>query len=222
MKKKKLDIIYEDKEILVVNKPINLLTVSTFREKEKTLFHEVYTYIKQKNKSNKIFVVHRLDRETSGLVLFAKSEELKYKLQENWDKLVIERKYLAITEGKPIKKEDKLEDYLTENSAFNVFVTKNKSIGKLAITKYKVLSENKSFCLMDIEILTGRKNQIRVQLSNINCPILGDKKYGSKLNPIKRLGLHAYKLKLIHPNTKKEMLFETKIPKEFSLMFPQK
>ena len=220
MKKDKLDIIYQDKHILVVNKPHNLLTMSTDNEKEKTLFHKVYLYEKQKHKNNKIFIIHRLDRDTSGLVIFAKSEEVKNKLQNNWDKLVKHRGYIAIVEGSLKKNEDTIKSYLHERKDFTSYSSGDKS-GKLAITKYKKLASNKSFSLVDVEILTGRKNQIRVHMSDIGNPVTGDKKYGSKLNPLKRLGLHAYKLHIIHPVTNKEIVFESKIPKQFLDMFPK-
>ena len=187
---KKLDIVYQDKDIIVVNKDAHLLTIGTEKERDNTLYHKVLMYEKTKRKSNKIFIVHRLDKETSGLVLFAKREEIKDILQNNWDIYAIERKYVAVVEGKLKKKEDTLKNHLMENSIHHVYVSDN---GKLAITKYKVLKESKSYSLLDIVITTGRKNQIRAQLSNIGSPIIGDKKYNAKTNPLRRLGLHANK-----------------------------
>lgn len=213
---KKLDIVYQDKDIIVVNKDAHLLTIGTEKERDNTLYHKVLMYEKTKRKSNKIFIVHRLDKETSGLVLFAKREEIKDILQNNWDIYAIERKYVAVVEGKLKKKEDTLKNHLMENSIHHVYVSDN---GKLAITKYKVLKESKSYSLLDIEITTGRKNQIRAQLSNIGSPIIGDKKYNAKTNPLRRLGLHANKLVIRHPITNEVMTFESKVPSEFMRMF---
>ena len=213
---KKLDIVYQDKDIIVVNKDAHLLTIGTEKERDNTLYHKVLMYEKTKRKSNKIFIVHRLDKETSGLVLFAKREEIKDILQNNWDIYAIERKYVAVVEGKLKKKEDTWKNHLMENSIHHVYVSDN---GKLAITKYKVLKESKSYSLLDIVITTGRKNQIRAQLSNIGSPIIGDKKYNAKTNPLRRLGLHANKLVIRHPITNEVMTFESKVPSEFMRMF---
>ena len=218
-KKDKLNIVYEDKNYIVVDEPSGLLTVSTEKEKENTLFHKVLTYLKQKNKNNKVFIVHRLDKETSGLVLFVKNEKLKNLLQKDWDNLVKLREYIAIVEGKPREKEECLKNYLVEDKTLKVHETKNNKIGKLAITKYKVITSIDKYSLLRIEIKTGRKNQIRVQLSNIGNPIIGDKKYNSKSNPIHRMGLHANKLIIINPITKKEMIFETDVPNDFLRLF---
>lgn len=210
--KKKLDIIYEDKHLLVVNKPYGILTVSTYKENERTMYHMAYSYQKQKHKSNKIFIVHRLDKDTSGVLMFAKDEKTKYLLQDNWDNLVLSRKYMAVVHGK-ISGEGVIKSYLKENSHLKVYSTSDKS-GKLAITKYKVISNKKSSSLVDIEILTGRKNQIRVHFSDINNPIFGDRKYGIKDNS-NRLLLHAYKIVIKNPYTNEVMEFKAKLPKEF-------
>ena len=220
--KKKLNIIYEDKEILVVNKESGLLTVSTEKEKERTLFHEVYTYLKQKNKNNKVFIVHRLDKDTSGIVLFAKNERLKNLFQDNWDSLVKNRGYIAIVEGVLDKKKDTIKSYLKETETLYVYSSLKPQDGKLAITKYNVVKEIKNYSLLDIRILTGRKNQIRVHLNDLSHPIAGDKKYGAKTNPIKRLALHANILEIMHPITKKVLYFETDVPNSFVHMFYNK
>lgn len=214
MRNKKLDIIYEDKAIIVVNKPSHLLTVSTDNEKEKTLFHEVLMYEKRKNKNNKVFIVHRLDKDTSGLVLFAKDEKLKYKLQNNWDNDT-RRGYVAVVHGKT-KDKDILKSYLAETKTLLVYSTPNKNIGKLAITEYEKISSNKKLTLLKIKIKTGRKNQIRVQLNDNGNSIVGDKKYGeNKFDPLRRLCLHANYLSIIHPVTNQRINFEIDIPKEF-------
>jgi RluA family pseudouridine synthase len=218
MKKDKIKIIYEDKYIIVVEKPAKLLTIATNNELEKTMFHKVINYEKQKNKNNKIFIVHRLDKDTSGLLIFAKDEKTKKILQDNWDKTI--RKYIAVVEGKVERKKDIIKNCLTEDKYFMTHVTDEKN-GKIAITEYQRIKVSKSYSLLDINIKTGRKNQIRVHMKEIGHPIIGDKKYKSKTNPLNRLGLHAYYLELKHPITKEIMKFESKIPCDFLSMFPQ-
>jgi len=214
-KKDRLDIIYEDKEIIVVNKPSKLLTISTENEKEKTLFHKVIMYEKKKNKNNKVFIVHRLDKDTSGIVLFAKSEELKRKFQMNWDDLVKTREYVAIVEGKPPKDKGVVRSWLKETKTLLVYSSDKMGDGKEAITHYRKVMGNSKFTMLDIIIDTGRKNQIRVHMKDLGCPIVGDKKYEAKTNPIRRMGLHANKLVIMHPDTKKELTFECDIPGSF-------
>ena len=216
MKKEKLNIVYEDKFIVVVEKPPKLLTIATNNEKERTLFHKVIVYEKAKNKNNKVFIVHRLDKDTSGLILFAKSERVKKLLQDNWNGQV-KRKYLAIVEGKLDKSSGIIKSYLNETKTLKTYSSKKN--GKLAITKYNVLDKNKDYSLLDIEILTGRKNQIRVHMNDIGHPIIGDKKYGAKTNPLGRLGLHAYYLEFNHPITNQKVILECKEPKIFKNLF---
>lgn len=218
---KKLDIIYEDKNYLVVNKPSGLLTVATDKEKENTLYHEVREYIKSKDKHNYIYIVHRLDKDTSGIVLFAKNEKIKKKLQDNWNELVKERRYVAIVEGHLPKEKDRLENYLKETSTNHVYVVNYKTDIK-AITNYEVDSYNNKYSKLNIMIETGKKNQIRSQLANIGNPIVGDKKYSDNYKGIKRLMLHAIRLVFIDPITSKEMVFETSTPKEFNKLMNDK
>lgn len=209
---KKLDIIYEDKEIIVINKPSGILTVSDGKT-DNTLYHEVREYIKKKNKSNKIFIVHRLDKDTSGIVLFAKNEKIKRYLQDNWNEICINRKYLAIVEGTPRVNKSRLENYLKESKTLQVYVTDDKRKGKLAITNYEVVKTSKKYSLLSVSIETGRRNQIRTQLAYIGNPIIGDKKYNAKTNPIHRLGLHALLLEIKIYN--KAYVFEAKMPDVF-------
>jgi len=170
-----IDIIYEDSNYLVVNKPSGMLTISTDKEKNRTLYHMVREYIHSKKSHEKIFIVHRLDRETSGLVLFCKDQKLRDKIQENWESIALKREYAAVVLGTLEKKKDKLISFLKENKANLVYVSKD---GKKAITNYEVIKENRN-SLLKILIETGRKNQIRVQLNEIGHPIIGDKKYGN-------------------------------------------
>ena len=213
MKKDRLDIIYEDKWIIVVNKPSHLLTIGTDNEKEKTLFHKVIMYEKRKNKNNKVFVVHRLDKDTSGLVIFAKNQEVKNKLQNNWEKTG--RGYVAIVNGKT-KDKDTLKSYLMETKTLLVYSTDDERYGKLAITEYEKLQENKKLTLLKIKLKTGRKNQIRVQLNDNGNSIVGDKKYGNiKFDPLRRLCLHANFLEFNHPVTGERKVIDIGTPKEF-------
>lgn len=212
---KKLDIIYQDKSIIVINKEAGLLTVASDTGGYNTLFNKVLIYEKQKHKRNKIFIVHRLDKDTSGVIVFAKSINVKNILQDNWDDYAKTRNYIAIVSGIPKEKEKTITSWLKETSTYLTYSSNRENDGKLAITKYKIIKTNKNNSVLEIKILTGRKNQIRVHLSDIGHPILGDKKYGSEVNPLKRLALHANKLELIHPITKELMIFETKAPNEF-------
>lgn len=214
---KNIDIIYEDKDIIVINKPSGLLTVATEKEKNKTAYHLVMEYLKKKNKNNRIFIIHRLDKDTSGIIMFAKNERAKHLYQDNWNDIVKKRCYYAVIDGKMENKEGTIKSYLKENGNM-VYSVKDRS-GKIAITEYKVLKERKNISLLDINLKTGRKNQIRVHMKENKTPILGDLKYGEKSKLINRLALHAYKLELINPVTKKLLTFEVNMPNEFKVLF---
>lgn len=214
---KNIDIIYEDKDIIVINKPSGLLTVATEKEKNKTAYHLVMEYLKKKNKNNRIFIIHRLDKDTSGIIMFAKNERAKHLYQDNWNDIVKKRCYYAVIAGKMESKEGTIKSYLKENGNM-VYSVKDRS-GKLAITEYKVLKERKNISLLDINLKTGRKNQIRVHMKENKTPILGDLKYGEKSKLINRLALHAYKLELVNPVTKKLLTFEINMPNEFKMLF---
>lgn len=212
MKKKKLDILYEDKFVIVVNKPSNLLTVATDREKDKTLFSYVFDYLKQKNKKNKVFIVHRLDKDTSGIVILAKDEKTKFYLQDNWNKF--KRNYVAVVNGKIEKQKGVLKSYLQETKTHLTYSVNDKN-GKLAITEYEKIIENKEYTMLSLNLKTGRKNQIRVQLADMGNPIVGDKKYGIKKDPIRRMALVANTLEFIHPKTKEKIIIDIDIPNSF-------
>ena len=214
-----LPIIFENNEFIVINKPSGLLTIPSDNEKGRTAYRMVNDYIQQKDKHSRIYVVHRLDEDTSGVLLFAKNPKIKDILQKNWSDIVLERGYFAVVEGKMPKQEDTLVNFLKENSLNLMYVTNDKTNGKKCVTQYKVLKFNKDYSLLDVNIDTGRKNQIRVQLGHIGHHVIGDDKYGEPADPIKRLGLHAYKLKFVHPITKKIFEFKTDIPKEFETLF---
>lgn len=208
-----IDILFENKELIVVNKPAGLLTIATNKEKENTLYHLVLTYLKKKDKRNYLFVVHRLDKDTSGVVLFAKNRKLKDAFQANWNYLAKERIYLALVHGILPQKSGVIRQYLREGNMGMVSLTE-KDYGKKAITSYKVLKKIQNDTFLEVSIQTGRKNQIRIAFSSIGHPLLGDKKYGKK-DGAKRLYLHAFRLTVIHPFTHKKMIFSAKIPEEF-------
>lgn len=207
MKKEKLDILYEDKFLVAVNKKSGLLTIANDKEKEKTLYHEVREYLRKKN--NKVFIIHRLDKDTSGIVIFAKSEKIKRIMQNNWAS--VKRNYLALVHGILKNKKGTIKNYLKETKTLYVYNSKEKT-KDYAITEYEVINEYNNISLLSINILTGKKNQIRVALSSINHPILGDRKYGKK-DGMRNLCLHANRLEFIHPVTKKFIVLESKVPK---------
>mgnify|MGYP000900158877 FL=1 len=205
------DILYEDMHIIVVNKPSGLLTIATDKEKSETLYHKVREYLKVKNKNAKVFIVHRLDKDTSGVVLLAKDEETKNMLQDGWNSNA-HRSYVAVVHGKLKNKSDRCIQYLKETKTNLVYVSKD---GLEAITNYNVVKENDKYTLVAIDIETGRRNQIRVLFNSMGNPIVGDKKYFIKKDNEKRLYLHANRLQVYYPHKKEVMLFETKTPIEF-------
>ena len=218
---KKMDILYEDKNLLIINKPSKLLTISTEKENYRTLYHEASQYVKKQYPKNKVFIVNRLDKDTSGIVVFAKNEILKKQLQKDWNNLAVVREYRAIVEGKMPKPKDTLKNRLYEDKTLQVHISKTNN-GELAITEYKVINYKHTYSYLQILIYTGKKNQIRVQLSAIGHPIIGDKKYGAKRNPIGRMGLHASYLELKVPGYKETIKINAKIPKEFEKIFEVK
>lgn len=209
-------IIFEDDHLLVVNKPSGLLTIATEKEQERTLYHIVRDYVVSKNPYGRIFIVHRLDRDTSGIVLFAKDEKTKNQLQENWNDYVSLREYTAIVCGHPKEESGQIVQYLKETKTNLVYVSPRED-GKKAITNYSVLKTSDKYSMLKVTIETGRKNQIRVAFASKKMPILGDKKYGEK-SKVNRLYLHANRLKIYYPVIKKDILFETSIPTEFKKM----
>lgn len=213
---KKIKIVYEDNYLIIVDKPAGVLSISTDREQIRTMFHEVREYEKKKNKRNKIFIVHRLDKDTSGLMMFAKNEMIKNYLQNNWN--TIKREYIAVVVGNVNKEKGEIRSYLKETKTLLTYSTNDQN-GKFAITKYEKMKSNGLYSLLKITILTGRKNQIRVHMKEISHPIIGDKKYGNKINPIHRLALCANRLEFIHPVTKENLKIELSVPKEFLQLF---
>jgi 23S rRNA pseudouridine1911/1915/1917 synthase len=207
-------LLYEDRDLLVVDKPYHMLTVADTKNRENTLYAQLSAYVKRKNKKEKIYIVHRLDYETAGIMVFAKSEEIKEKLQKNWQEVL--REYQALVYGK-VKNKDTLQFHLKENRAMRVYVTKKDFYTKEAITEYTRIGFKKDISFVNITIKTGRKHQIRVSFKEIGSPILGDRKYGRK-DAYKHLYLYASKLVFKHPKTGKKLVFIKPIPDDFSAL----
>jgi len=206
-------ILHEDNDILVVDKPAGLLTMGTDREKVKTAYYVLTNYVRKGYaKSRKqLFIVHRLDRGTSGVLIFAKTEAAKKALQDQWEDTT--KIYLAVVQGRLAKKEDTISSYLAENRAHVVYTTSDPKKGKLSKTAYRVLQETKKSSLLEIDLITGRKNQIRVHLADAGHPVVGDKKYGKGDKAHKRLALHAKSISFKHPSTGNLLACEAKVPK---------
>jgi 23S rRNA pseudouridine1911/1915/1917 synthase len=200
-----------------LDKPAGLLTIATDKEKSKTAYFKLTEYVRLKDRRARIFIVHRLDRDTSGLVVFAKDAQTKHFLQENWDKVT--KRYYAVVEGTPKEKEGTIESYLAEDKFRRVYETHASKFSKRAITRFKVVKTSGRYSLLDVELVTGRKNQIRVHLSGLGHPVIGDEKYGSRANPAGRLGLHAYSLSIPAPTGGQPLVFKSLLPKMFSSMF---
>jgi len=207
-----LDIIYEDKDIIVIDKPAGLLSISNKKEHEETAFRKVSDYIKINNPKSRLFVVHRLDQATSGVLMFAKNEKIKEQLQNRWNELVKLREYVAVVEGR-VEEERTIEGYLTMNHFQIVHSTRDRVNGWYAKTHFVRIKTNGKYSLIKVDIATGRRNQIRAHMSEEGHPIVGDKKYGTKSNPLGRLGLHASRLELIDPRNGKMLKFSSATPK---------
>jgi len=210
-----LSILYEDHDILIVDKMSGLLTVGNEKVRENTAYYLLNNYVRKGNQKsrNRIFIVHRLDRDTSGIIVFAKNGDAKRYLQEEWQGF--KKKYYAVVQGTLPQKEGIITSCLAENSIHRMYSVDDPGKGKLARTGYKVLRESKKYSLLEIDLLTGRKNQIRVHFFEKGCPVAGDKMYGKKEKGIKRLALHAASITITHPYTKEKMTFETKVPAYF-------
>ena len=208
-----IKIFFEDAHLLVISKPENLLSIASEAEPEKTAYFQLTEYVRQAHPRSKqrVWIVHRLDRETSGLMVFAKTPETKESLQSNWDKF--EKKYEAVVEGRLPKESGTLESDLDESNPFKVFIRPGSALTRHAITHYRVLKHGRHRSLVELTLVTGRRHQIRVQLSSVGCPIVGDEKYGAKSDPAGRLGLHSCFLRFPHPVTGQELRFTSPLPK---------
>lgn len=212
---RRLKIVYEDDDIIVVEKGYGLLSMGNDKKPDNTAYSILRDYVKWTNPLNKIFIVHRLDRDTSGLMMFAKSMEAKEKMQHNWNNMVLNRVYVAVVEGEPEEKEGLVKSYLVENSRYEVYSTDDPKKGQLAVTRYRTIQTNGKYSLLELELDTGRKNQIRVHMHDLGHPISGDSKYGAEKSPLHRLALHAKTLRFIHPITRQIMDFSSRVPGGF-------
>ncbi|MCZ8523954.1 MULTISPECIES: RluA family pseudouridine synthase [Paenibacillus] len=210
-----LSILHEDKDLIVVHKEAGLLSIASAQESELTAYRQLMAHVRVGNPRGRIFVVHRLDRDTSGVMLFAKSEEVQQTLQNAWQDMVKERTYVALVDGSVKKPEGTIKSWLKESSTLKMYSSPYPNDGQLAVTHYKVLQTSRDFSLLEVNLETGRKNQIRVHMQDIGHPVASDKKYGSKSRVLNRLGLHARVLAFVHPVTGDLMRFETDIPKAF-------
>ena len=209
----RIRVVFEDDAILVVDKPAGLLTIATETEKQNTLYAALRARASKKQSPEKLFVVHRLDREVSGLLIFAKTIEAKERLQEQFKDHTAGRRYLAVVEGRMAKDDFSIRSYLAENAAYRVYSTRKKEAGKLAITHVHVVKRSPKTTVIQVRLETGRKHQIRVHLAEAGFPIIGDKIYGSRSNPIRRLALHGEYLSFRHPGTGKRVEFQSTPPK---------
>jgi len=211
-----LTIIYEDRDIIVVDKPAGMLTMATETEKTRTAYYALTDYVRKGNPKSKhrIFIVHRLDRETSGLVLFAKTEAAKHTLQDQWADTT--KIYAAVVHGLMGKASDTVSSYLVESGVYKVYATRDATEGKLAKTAWTVLKERGEYSLLDINLLTGRKHQIRVHLAEKGHPVVGDRKYGRGHDSYPNLALHACSISFTHPVSGAQLRFETQIPALFT------
>lgn len=216
---KKFSILFEDEHLIIVDKQAGILSMATQGEREHTVYFQLSRHVKQQNQGNKIFIVHRLDRETSGVMVFAKSQKVKQLLQENWNQVLAERSYIAVVEGVFEKEHGSIRSYLHENKSMKVYSGQKAKDGKLAITHFKVIKRSSTHTLLELHLETGRKNQIRVHMQDAGHSIINDKKYGAQTNPIGRLGLHARVLSIKHPLTGKLLRFQTPIPPSFLKLF---
>ena len=208
-----ISILHEDRDILVVDKISGLLTMGTDKVKENTAYYLLRDYVKKGNRKsqNRVYIVHRLDRDTSGIILFAKTPQAKLYLQDKWHQF--EKTYYAVVHGTLNQKEGLITSYLAEDSSYKMYSTDDEKKGKLARTGYKVLRETSLYSFLEVALLTGRKNQIRVHFADMGNPVASDKRYGVKEKG--KLALHAAKLTITHPHSKEEMTFEAKTPEYF-------
>lgn len=216
-----LPILYEDQDLIAISKPIGLLSIATENIRGETALSIVNEHVNKRagQKSNRssylksVFIVHRLDRDVSGVMVFAKNEDTKNSLQKKWGEFT--KEYSAVVEGRPAKSSDTLVSYLFENKILHMVSGPKKPGSKEAITHYEVIQSGQRYSMLLVRLGSGRKHQIRVQLAEIGCPIAGDKNYGSTANPLKRIALHAYRLKLLHPTTGLSLEIVSPIPDAF-------
>ena len=213
-----IEILYEDDSMVAVYKPAGILSVAT----DYSIEENVHSYLKRRFKKRRVFPVHRLDREASGVMIFAYTELAQQRLKKRFETHDLKRQYIAVVEGSLTPKQGTWESYLFEDESYYVRSVSDPSIGERAITHYKVIKTTKNACTLLVTLETGKKNQIRVHCSEAGHPILGDKKYGSSLDQPGRIGLHAFQLQIKHPKNEKLMIFEKKPPVSFTKYLPRK
>ena len=218
LRNSRLSIVYEDDDIIVINKGYGLLSVGTDKIKTGTAYSILRDYVKRVNPRNKLFIIHRLDQHTSGLMMFAKNLRAKEAMQHNWNNMVLERRYVCVVEGKLEQEDGEIRSYLAENSQHEVYSVDDPQAGQLAVTRYRALRSANGYTLVEVQLETGRKNQIRVHMKDLGHPIAGDRKYGARTSPIHRLALHAMSLRFAHPETRRDMNFATPVPTPFAKM----
>ncbi len=218
LKNKFIKLVYEDKDLVVIEKNIGILSMSSSSHQfcVKTLLDE---YFKRRHFKCTAHIVHRLDRETSGLMIYAKSLEVKRILEENWHDIVTDRRYIAVVSGRMEREGGTISSWLKDNKAFITHSSPTDNGGKFAVTHFHTLETRDRYSLVELKLETGRKNQIRVHMQDIGHPVIGDPKYGDGNNPIGRLGLHAFRLNFFHPITNERMEFETPYPSSFRKLF---
>ncbi len=214
-----LEIVYEDKYIVVINKHEGILSNSPTKERDtaQSILNDYFVATRQRCRAH---TIHRLDRDTSGLMVFAKDKKVALMFEEDWKGTVYDRRYVAVLSGTPEEHKGQVKSWLKDNKAFITYSSPTDNGGKYAVTDYEVLVSNKHYSLVQLHLETGRKNQIRVHMQDIGHPVVGDSKYGNGVNPIGRLALHAYKLCFHHPLKDKDMEFETPYPEPFERLFP--
>jgi 23S rRNA pseudouridine1911/1915/1917 synthase len=215
IKYKGLKILHEDADIIVIDKEPGLLSIATEKERKETAYFILTEHVRKSGRNNRVFVVHRLDKDASGVMMFAKSIKIQEILQKNWQQNIVDRRYAVLVEGKMETAEGTHISWLRESSALIMYSYKFDNGGQKAVTHYKVIKSNDDYSLLEVKIDTGRKNQIRVHMQDLKHSIVGDKKYGSTRNPIRRMGLHAVSLAFRHPSTAENLRFESPVPKSF-------
>ena len=211
-------ICYEDDWLLAIEKPAGLLAVASDAERQRTAYRMVLEHQRARDEGAQLHVVHRLDQDTSGLLLFAKSREIREQLQNDWETAVQERVYAAVVSGAPKEREGVVRSFLKETKTHLVYST-NDPRGKEAITEYQVKKSANGYSLLELYLHTGRKNQIRVHMKDLGCPVVGDKRYGGPKSPIGRLCLHAHRLTFTHPVTGQTITLRSRKPRDFNRLF---
>lgn len=212
-------IIFEDDAVIVIDKSAGLLSVAADTGTERSAQSVVSEYITRRNPKQKVFVVHRLDRDTSGIMMFVKDKEMQRNFRTNWQEVVLTRTYAVVVEGVVAKNGGTIKSWLHGTDGLRTWSDQNPEGGQKAISHYKVIQRSAEFSLLDVELETGRKNQIRVHMQDLGHPVVGDEKYGARTNPIGRLGLHARVLAFVHPVTGEQLTFESDVPGEFLRLF---